>query len=76
MTRIYLSPPDVGSMERDLVVAAIDSNWVAPTGPDLVAFEADLAAEGGREHAVGLSSGTAGLHLCLHSLAGIRPGER
>jgi dTDP-4-amino-4,6-dideoxygalactose transaminase len=75
MTRIYLSPPDVGTLERGFVNAAIDSNWVAPIGPDLDAFEADLAAVSGRKYAVGLSSGTAGLHLCLHA-HGIGSGDR
>jgi dTDP-4-amino-4,6-dideoxygalactose transaminase len=75
MARIYLSPPDVGDLEREYVMAAIDSNWVAPIGPDLDAFEADLARWSGREHAVGVSSGTAGLHLCLHAL-GIGKGDR
>jgi dTDP-4-amino-4,6-dideoxygalactose transaminase len=75
MARIYLSPPDVGSLERGLVVAAIDSNWVAPTGPDLVAFEQDLADASSRSHAVGLSNGTAALHLCLHAF-GVGAGQR
>jgi dTDP-4-amino-4,6-dideoxygalactose transaminase len=75
MSRIFLSPPAVGSLERDFVMAAIDSNWVAPMGPDLDAFEADLAVAGGRTSAVGLSTGTAGLHLCLHAL-GIGSADR
>ena len=36
MPRLYLSPPDVGPRERELLLAAFDSNWVAPAGPDLV----------------------------------------
>ncbi len=75
MPRVFLSPPDVGSLERDYVNAAIDSNWVAPIGPDLDAFEADLAALSGRRYAVGVSTGTAGIHLCLHAL-GIGDGDR
>jgi dTDP-4-amino-4,6-dideoxygalactose transaminase len=75
MPRVFLSPPDVGSLERDFVNAAIDSNWVAPIGPDLDAFEADLAALSGRQYAVGVSTGTAGIHLCLHAL-GIGQGDR
>ncbi len=75
MARVFLSPPDVGQLERDYVNAAIDSNWVAPVGPDLDAFELDLAAWSGRAHAVGVSTGTAGIHLCLHAL-GIGEGDR
>ena len=75
MTRVFLSPPDVGQLERQFVNAAIDSNWVAPVGPDLDAFEADLAFWSGRQYAVGVSTGTAGIHLCLHAL-GIGEGDR
>ena len=74
MTRIYLSPPEVGPVERQMLLDAFDSNWIAPTGPDLDAFERELAARVGVEHAVGLSSGTAALHLGL-MLLGVEPGD-
>ena len=74
MTRIYLSPPDVRPLERQMVLDAIDSGWVAPAGPDLAAFEADIAKATGTAHAVALSSGTAALHLALLEL-GIGPGD-
>jgi dTDP-4-amino-4,6-dideoxygalactose transaminase len=74
MTRIYLSPPDVGPLERQMLLAAFDSNWIAPAGPDLEAFELEVAAEAGVGHAVGLSSGTAALHLAL-LLEGVGQGD-
>lgn len=74
MKRIYLSPPDVRAAERERLLAALDSGWVAPAGPDLDAFETELAALCEVRHAVGLSSGTAALHLAL-LLAGVRPGD-
>lgn len=74
MTRLFLSPPDVGAAERDAVVAAIESGWVAPIGPDLDAFEVDVAAVAGRAHAVGLSSGTSAIRLLLRE-AGVGPGD-
>jgi len=74
MERILLSAPDVRGNEREMVVAAIDSNWIAPAGPDLDAFEHELAAATGRAYAVGLSSGTAGLHLALET-AGVSSGD-
>ncbi|HUY66376.1 MAG TPA: aminotransferase class I/II-fold pyridoxal phosphate-dependent enzyme [Acidimicrobiales bacterium] len=74
MTRIYLSPPEVGPVERQMLLDAFDSNWIAPTGPDLDAFERELAARVGVEHAVGLSSGTAALHLGL-MLLGVESGD-
>ncbi|MEM7285155.1 MAG: aminotransferase class I/II-fold pyridoxal phosphate-dependent enzyme [Actinomycetota bacterium] len=64
-TRVYLSPPDMTALERRRLLEAFDANWVAPVGPDLTAFEAELAAACGREHAVALSSATAALHLSL-----------
>ncbi|GAA0499182.1 pyridoxal phosphate-dependent aminotransferase [Paractinoplanes deccanensis] len=73
-TRIYLSPPDVGDLERKLLLEAFDSNWVAPVGPDLDAFEAQVAELVGVRHAVALSSGTAALHLALVA-AGVRTGD-
>ena len=72
--RIWLSPPDVGELERKLLLEAFDSNWVAPVGPDLDAFEAQVAEIVGVRHAVALSSGTAALHLALVA-AGVRTGD-
>lgn len=70
---LYLSTPDVGPLEEQAVLAALRSGWVAPAGPDLTAFEAEIAQRVGVEHAVALSSGTAGLHLGLLAL-GVQPG--
>ena len=74
MTRVYLSPPDVGDEERRLVLEALDSGWIAPLGPHVDAFEADMARRVGVAHAVALSSGTAALHLAL-LLAGVGPAD-
>jgi dTDP-4-amino-4,6-dideoxygalactose transaminase len=72
--RIFLSPPDVTEAEELAVVRAIRSGWVAPAGPDLTAFEAEVAARVGVAHGVGLSSATAALHLGLLTL-GVGPGD-
>jgi pyridoxal phosphate-dependent aminotransferase EpsN len=72
--RIYLSPPDVGSAEIEHVLEAFQSNWIAPAGPNLDAFEEDFAVVVGSKHAVAVSSGTAALHLALR-LAGVGPGD-
>lgn len=72
--RIYLSSPDVTEAEEAALVRAIRSGWVAPLGPEVDAFERELAAYTGREHAVALSSGTAALHLGLIVL-GVQPGD-
>jgi len=68
MKRIYLSPPDVGTFERELLLDAFDSNWIAPLGPHVEAFEREFADVVGVPHAVALSSGTAALHLALVAL--------
>jgi dTDP-4-amino-4,6-dideoxygalactose transaminase len=72
--RIYLSPPHVGEQERELLLDAFDSNWIAPLGPHVDAFERELAERVGAAHAVALSSGTAALHLSL-LLLGVGPGD-
>jgi dTDP-4-amino-4,6-dideoxygalactose transaminase len=71
---ILLSPPHLSGEEAGLIAAAIESNWIAPVGPDLDAFEAELAAKVGVASAAGLSSGTAALHLALQIL-GVRAGD-
>ncbi|KFF58753.1 pyridoxal-5'-phosphate-dependent protein [Cryobacterium sp. MLB-32] len=71
--RIYLSAPDVGEVEQHYVLAAMRSGWIAPLGPDVDRFEAELAARVGVDHGVALSSGTAALHLALIAL-GAGPG--
>lgn len=73
-SRILLSGPDVGELEEEFLLRAFRSGWIAPVGPDLDAFETELAARVGVAHAVGLSSGTAALHLGLLGL-GVRPGD-
>ena len=69
-----LSPPDIGELEQEYVLRAMKSGWVAPAGPDLTAFEHEVAERVGVSHAVGLSSGTAALHLALVSW-GVGPGD-
>jgi dTDP-4-amino-4,6-dideoxygalactose transaminase len=75
MRRTYLSPPDVGPEERRLLLDAFDSNWIAPLGPHVDAFEQELSEFIGVPHAVALSSGTAALHLALQ-IHGVTRGDR
>jgi dTDP-4-amino-4,6-dideoxygalactose transaminase len=72
--RIYLSPPDTGALEREYLLAALDSGWVAPVGPDLDGFEHDLARLTGWPGVTAVSSGTAALHLAL-LVTGVEPGD-
>jgi len=73
--RIYLSPPHLGKEEALNVREAFATNWIAPLGPQVDAFEREFAERVGVAHAAALSSGTAALHLALE-LAGVRPGDR
>jgi dTDP-4-amino-4,6-dideoxygalactose transaminase len=72
--RLFLSPPDVGPRERELLLDAFDSNWIAPLGPHVDAFEREFAAFVELRAAAALSSGTAALHLAL-VLLGVGAGD-
>jgi dTDP-4-amino-4,6-dideoxygalactose transaminase len=72
--RVYLSPPDVGRLEESYLLRALRSGWAAPVGPEIDAFEREMAERVGTGHAVALSSGTAALHLALLAL-GAGPGQ-
>lgn len=72
--RIYLSPPHLGDDELALVTEAFRTNWIAPLGPHVDAFEREMCAYVDAPHAVALSSGTAALHLALIAL-GIGEGD-
>lgn len=75
MSRIYLSPPHLGGRELELVHEVFASNWIAPVGPQVDAFERELGQVVGVPHVAALSSGTAALHLALR-LLGVGPGDR
>lgn len=74
MSRIHLSPPHMGATERSLLLDAFDSNWIAPIGPHIDAFEREMTAYLGGGHCTALSSGTAALHLAL-LLLDVGPGD-
>ena len=74
MDRIYLSSPHMSQFERTLLLDAFDSNWIAPLGPHVEAFETEFASTVGVREAVALSSGTAALHLAL-TLLGVGRGD-
>ena len=73
MSRIFLSKADIGPVEEGYVLDALRSGWVAPLGPHVDAFEAEIAERVGVAGALALSSGTAALHLALLHL-GAGPG--
>ncbi|QIL77185.1 DegT/DnrJ/EryC1/StrS family aminotransferase [Hymenobacter sp. HDW8] len=72
--RIFLSPPHLGRHELNYVHKAIEDNWVAPAGPNITGFEADICQFTGAPHCVALNSGTAAIHLGL-ILLGVEAGD-
>lgn len=72
--RIYLSSPTMHNEEKQFVGEAFDTNWVAPLGPNVNAFEQELANYVGCSYAAALSAGTAAIHLAL-KLAGVQQGD-
>lgn len=66
--RIYLSSPTMHGEEQLFIKEAFDTNWVAPLGPNVNAFERELAEYTKAEHASALSAGTAAIHLALRIL--------
>ncbi len=73
--QILLSTPHMGDSEMEFVEEAFRTNWIAPLGPNVDAFERDVAAFIGVGHAAAVSSGTAALHLAL-VLLGVTRGDR
>lgn len=73
-SRIFLSPPHLGGTELAYVEEAFATNWVAPAGPHLNAFETEFAQLLGVPFAAAVVSGTAALHLAL-IVCGVQPGD-
>lgn len=72
--RIWLSSPHLGEEESAFVEEAFRTNWIAPLGPHVDAFEREMAQYLGTEHAAAVNSGTAAIHLGL-LLLGVEPGD-
>lgn len=72
--RIWLSPPQLTGTERLALQDALASNWIAPMGPQVDAFEDELARVTGAAHVLAVSSGTAALHLAARAFR-FDPGE-
>ncbi|HJQ10047.1 MAG TPA: aminotransferase class I/II-fold pyridoxal phosphate-dependent enzyme [Gemmatimonadaceae bacterium] len=72
--RIYLSSPHMSGTEQSLIAEAFDTNWIAPLGPHVDAFQQEFKKKVGATNALATSSGTAALHLSL-LLAGVGAGD-
>lgn len=72
--RIFLSPPHLDGSEAVFIQQALESNYIAPMGPMVDAFEREFAAKVGFAHTLAVSSGTAAVHLALREV-GVKPGD-
>lgn len=72
--RIYLSCPTMHGEEQKYVQEAFDTNWVAPLGPNVNAFEEEIVQYTDCGYAAALSAGTAAIHLAV-KLLGIGQGD-
>ena len=73
-SKIWLSSPHIGTNELQYVNEAFATNWIAPLGPHVNAFEEGLQQQTNTKHAAALSSGTSALHLAL-ILLGVKAGD-
>ncbi len=73
-SKIWLSSPHMGINELKYVNEAFETNWIAPLGPHVNAFEQGLQEQTQTKHAAALSSGTAAIHLSL-ILLGVQSGD-
>jgi len=73
-SKIWLSSPHMGVNELKYVNEAFETNWIAPLGPQVNAFENGLQAQTQTKHAAALSSGTSAIHLAL-ILLGVKAGD-
>jgi dTDP-4-amino-4,6-dideoxygalactose transaminase len=73
-SKIWLSSPHIGINELQYVNEAFETNWIAPLGPHVNAFEQGLQIQTQTRHAAALSSGTSAIHLAL-ILLGVKAGD-
>ena len=74
LPRVHLSPPHMSGEEVDFIIDAFASNWIAPLGPHVEAFQYEFTRAVGGTPALALNSGTAALHLALLHL-GVAAGD-
>lgn len=72
--KIYLASPTMHGLEQKFVQEAFDTNWIAPVGPHVNAFEKEISEYTGAKYAAALSAGTAAIHLAV-KLLGIGEGD-
>lgn len=68
--KIWLSSPHMSDegYEMQYIQEAFKTNWIAPLGPNVTAFEKELALKVGAQYATALVSGTAAIHMALKAV--------
>ena len=74
MSKMFLEDPNLGDLEKEYLIKAIDTNFVSTVGPFVPEFEEKFARYIGAKKAVSTQSGTAALHMALYQL-GIGEGD-
>jgi len=74
--KIWLSSPHMSNegYEMQFIKEAFETNWIAPLGPNVDAFEKELSAFLGAKYAVALNSGTSAIHMALKA-AGVKKDD-
>lgn len=73
--KIWLSSPTMHGEELEYIREAYETNWMSTVGENVNEVERVVAEKIGRKYALGLSAGTAALHMAV-KLAGIKPGDK
>jgi len=73
--RVHLSLAHMGGYEQQYIQNAFETNWIAPLGPNVDAFEQEVADYVGTKGALALNSGTAAIHMAI-KLIGVQKGDR
>jgi pyridoxal phosphate-dependent aminotransferase EpsN len=73
--KVYLSSPHMSGDEHKYIQKAFDTNWIAPLGPNVDAFEREISEYVRIQGAAAVSSGTAAIHLALR-LLGVKEGDK
>ena len=74
MSRLFLASPHMGGLEEKFIEEAFESNWIAPLGENVNAFEREVADYIGVKSSVAVVSGTSAIHLALKAI-GIKEGD-
>ena len=70
---VPMSCPDINKDDKQAVLETLETNYLS-IGPKIRTFEQSLLDYTGAAHAIGVNSGTSGLHLCIRA-AGISEGD-